>query len=569
MSASSTATGVDPAGGSRALMTTRQVRWTVVGVILAALLSALDQAIVAVATLPIVRDIDPGASIDLMPWLVTAYMLASTATQPLYGRISDIFGAKKVFLAAALIFVAGSALCGVSQSMAQLIAARALQGLGAGGLYSVSLIVLASVVAPKDRAKYQGLAGVVILVSTVLGPVLGGYLTVDHLVLGLHTSWRWIFYVNLPIGLIGIAVVAFNLKLPARARSRSLDVLGSLLAMAGTSAVLLVTTWGGSRYDWTSWQILSLGVGGVALLALFVLRQARAAEPIIPLRLFREPVVSIATPMLFLVGFALMGGIIYVATYLQVVFGYSPTSAGLHMMPLVVGMLGSSIAAGELISNKGGYKMYPIIGSAAAVAGLATLSFMTPDSSYWLLAVGVFLLGIGMGLLMTILLLAVQNAVPPRDLGTGTTTATYFRTLGQSFGAAVFGAVLSASYDSNIEGKGIQAPGQHGFQAEQLAHLGAQAKAIAIRAFSDATDTVFLVSALVLLVSFALSFFLREMPLRNISDMDVLDSEYGQLNPDAAEGAAKSEALPDEPVAARSEGVGAPLDRGALRAASE
>ncbi|QKW21679.1 MFS transporter [Kitasatospora sp. NA04385] len=534
MSAPTTAAGAAAPVGDRFLMTPRQVKWTVAGVILAAMLSALDQAIVAVATLPIVRDLDPASGIDLMPWLITAYMLASTATQPLYGRISDIFGPRRVFLSAAGIFVAGSALCGVSQSMVQLIGARVIQGLGAGGLYSVSLIVLATVVAPKDRPKFQGIAAVVILVSTVLGPILGGYLTGDHALFGMHTNWRWIFYVNLPIGLVGLAVVHFTLKLPKRSRGRDLDLLGSALAVAGTSAILLLTTWGGNRYAWGSWQILGLAAAGVALLALFVWRQARAAEPIIPLRLFREPVVAIATPMLFVMGFAMMGGIIYVATYLQVVFGYSATSAGLHMIPLVIGMLGASIASGGMISSRGGYKIFPIIGSAASVAGLALLGLMKPDSSYWLLAVAVFLLGIGMGLLMSVLLLAVQNAVPSRDLGTGTTTATYFRTLGQSFGGAVFGAILTVNYDSFIDGKGVQAPGEHGFHAEKLAALPAQARDLAIRAFSDATDRVFLVAAGVLVISLLLSFFLRDMPLREISDMDVIDLEHEVVHDEAA-----------------------------------
>ncbi|MFD8484072.1 MDR family MFS transporter [Kitasatospora sp. NPDC059673] len=505
----------------------RRTIWALVGVILTAFLSALDQTVTSVSVFPIARELDPVNGVSLMSWVIGAYMLGSTATQPLYGKIADLFGAKRVFVISAIAFLIASGLCGVAQSMGQLIGFRALQGIGAGGLYSVSLILMARSVAPKDRAKFQGVAGIVIALATICGPLIGGYLTGDHTLFGLHTSWRWIFYVNLPIGIVGIAMVITLLKLPHEQRSHRIDYLGALLASAGTSLVLLMTTWGGTEYAWSDPVILALGAGGAALLALFVWRQARAAEPLIPLALFRVRTVAVAGPMLFVVGFALMGAITYVALYLQLVNGLGPTATGSRLMPMILGILVSSIGSGIVISARNGrYRIFPIIGAAVASVGLGVLGLVSATSSYWLLAGGLLLLGLGLGLLMQVLVQAVQNSVPSADLGSATTSAIFLRTLGQSCGAAVFGAVLANRFDANVAGS--SAPGlPAGLKPEGLVHLSGAARSAGLDAFTDSLDVVFLIAGAVMLVAFLLSFLLKEMQLREIDDFEALASELG------------------------------------------
>ncbi|MFD7864745.1 MFS transporter [Streptomyces sp. NPDC059783] len=505
--------------------------WALVGVLLTAFLSALDQTIVSVAAFPIATDLAPVDGVRLMPWLITAYMLGSTATQPLYGRISDLYGAKRVFVAAAGIFLAASALCGTAATMGQLIACRAVQGIGAGGLYSVSLILLGRAVPARDRAKFQGVGGLVIALATVAGPLIGGFLTGDHSLFGLHTSWRWLFYVNLPIGIAGITMVVTLLKLPeATGRgSHRIDVAGALLVVAATCALLLMTTWGGHTYAWSDPAILGLAAAGVLLLGLFALRQSRAAEPLMPLRMFRERTVAVATPMLFVTGFALVGAITYAALYLQLVKGLTPAATGLRLMPMIVGIMASSIGSGLVISARDGrYKIFPVIGTAVAAAGLGALATLRADSAYAVLAVGLLLLGLGLGLLMQVLVQAVQNTVPDRELGSATTTATFFRTMGQSFGAAVFGAILTNQFASRVAASTV--PGLHGrdLAPERLAALPEPARTAGLDAFTSSLGVVFVTGAVIMLVALALSFFLKEMRLREIDDIDALIGDSGE-----------------------------------------
>lgn len=518
-----------PAGGHGRL--SRRMVWALVGVILTSFLSALDQTVTAVAVFPISSDLDPVDGVKLMPWVIGAYMLGSTVTQPLYGKIADLFGAKRVFLAAAVSFLIASGLCGVAQSMGQLIAFRAVQGLGAGGLYSVSLIIMARAVAPKDRAKLQGVAGIVILLATITGPLIGGFLTSDHSVFGLHTSWRWLFYVNLPIGLVGIAMVVTLLKIPHTQLKHQIDYLGAVLVAAGTGLVLLMTTWGGSRYAWSDPIIWELGTGGVVLLALFVWRQARVAEPLVPLTLFRERTVAVAGPMLFVVGFAMMGAITYVALYLQLVTGLTPTRTGLWMMPIVLGMVVTAIGSGGVISARDGrYRIFPIWGTALSAVALAVLGLLSVDSSYWVLAVGLLLLGLGLGLLMQVLVQAVQNSVPSASLGAATTSAVFLRTLGQSSGAAVFGAILAGRFSSGLTGRGLPS----GLRPDGLAKLTGPARSAGMHAFTDALDVTFFWAAAVMLIAFALSFLLKEMKLREIDDFEAMAGEPPVPEPRAA-----------------------------------
>lgn len=528
----------------------RRVIWALVGVLLTSFLSALDQTIVSVSAFPIATDLDPVDGVRLMPWLITAYMLGSTATQPLYGKISDLYGAKKVFLVAAGIFLAASMLCGIAGSMNQLIAYRAIQGIGAGGLYSVSLILLGRAVSARDRAKFQGVGGLVIALATVMGPLIGGFLTGDHTLFGIHTSWRWVFYVNLPIGLAGIAMVVTLLKLPAATGrgSHRIDFAGALLVVAATCSLLLMTTWGGEKYAWSDPAILALAAAGVILLVLFAWRQARAAEPLMPLRMFRERTVAVATPMLFVTGFALMGAITYAALYLQLVKGMTPTATGLRLMPMIVGILVASIGSGIVISARDGrYKIFPVIGTAVAAAGLGTLGMLRADSSYWVLSVGLLLLGLGLGLLMQVLVQAVQNSVPDRELGSATTTATFFRTMGQSFGAAVFGAILTNQFAARVAESHVPGLAGKDIAPEGLAGLPGPAHAAGLDAFTSALGVVFVSAAVIMLVAFLLSFLLKEMKLREIDDIDAIASELG--DPDLFADADADAVHPSAPAA--------------------
>jgi EmrB/QacA subfamily drug resistance transporter len=530
-----------PRAGAAALrggMSRAAVIWVVLGVILTVLLSALDQTVVTIAAFPIARQLDPDNGIETMPWLITAYMLTSTATQPLYGKLADLFGPKRVYLFATALFIAGSALCGVAGSMEQLIVFRAVQGVGAGGLYGISMVILALVASPKDRARYQGLATLVIAVCTVLGPLVGGYLSGDHQLLGFDTSWRWIFYVNLPIGVIALLLILARLHAPAVRRAHSVDYLGALLVMAGTCGVLLVTTWGGVKYAWSSGTIVGLSIASVVLLAAFLWRQAKAKEAIIPLRLFRNEIARFGFPILFLVGFSLMGALVYLALYLQVVAGYSPTSAGLHMLPLVVGMLVTAVVASAVIEARDGrYKICPVVGTALSTAGLFILVFLDVHSSYAVVAAGSFLLGAGLGLLMQIVLLAVQNAVPAADLNIATTSASFFRPMGQSIGVAVFGAVLTNRVAADLRDAGVT--GVHtdaaSLQPQQLAQLPAAVRHTLLSAFSDSVSLVFAVATGVMALAFVLTLFLKEMRLKDVDEAEAMGAVEAEAPPAPAD----------------------------------
>jgi EmrB/QacA subfamily drug resistance transporter len=398
------------------------------------LLAALDQTVVATALPTIVGEL---GGLEHLSWVVTAYLLTSTASSPLYGKISDLYGRRRVFQFAIVVFLVGSALAGLSQSMLQLIVCRAVQGLGAGGLMVLALTIIGDILSPRERGRYQGYMGSVFAFASVVGPLLGG-LCVDHL------TWRWVFYINLPIGAVALVVTSFALNLPFVRQPHRIDYEGAGLLVAGVSCILLVTVWGGIEYPWGSPTIIGLVVAGVVLIGLFAVREHYAAEPILPLRLFRNRVFTITGAAAFILGLGMMGGVIFLPLYLQVATGASPTSSGLLVLPLMVGIVTMSITTGRLITSTGRYKHFPIVGSVLMGVGLYLLSLMDTTTGRLQSSLFMLVLGLGLGMIMQVLVIALQNAVAYRDLGIATSSNTFFRSLGGAFGSALFGAILSS-----------------------------------------------------------------------------------------------------------------------------
>ncbi|MGA5702061.1 MDR family MFS transporter [Peterkaempfera bronchialis] len=500
-------------------MTHRQILVVMFGLMLGMFLAALDQSIVGTAMPKIVSQFN---GLDHMSWTVTAYLLTSTAAVPLYGKISDQIGRRPVYLFAIVIFLVGSALAGMSQNMGQLIGFRAVQGLGGGGLMSLSLAIIGDVIPPRDRGRYQGLFGAVFAVSSVAGPLLGGFFT-DHL------SWRWIFYINLPVGVVALFVAAAVLKIDQRKQKHTIDWAGAALLVGGVTALLLVTSWSGTANGWTSATTLLLGVGGVLALVLFALVERRAAEPIMPPHLFRDHTFSLTSGIGFVVGLAMFGAIIYLPIYLQVVRGDSPTGSGLRMIPMMIGLLAASIISGRVISKTGTYKMWPLLGTSVTIVGLVLLSRLRLDTSMWLLGLFMVLMGIGLGCVMQVLVLAVQNSVEMKDMGAATAGSMFFRSIGGAFGTAIFGTVLTSRLNHHIsEGvaaAGLKGQGGGGFAAggeEKLTsggraaieQLPVQLQDIVLNGFVKALDDLFLVGIPFVLVALVLAFFIREVPLR-------------------------------------------------------
>ena len=404
------------------------------------LIASLDQTIVSTALPTIVGDLG-GAS--QLAWVVTAYMLASTITTPLAGKLGDLYGRKIVLQVALVTFMVGSALCGQAHSMNELILFRGLQGLGGGALMVSTQAVIGDIVPPRDRGRYSGLMGSVFGVSTVIGPLLGGFF-VDHL------SWRWIFYVNLPIGLLAFVVLAAVLHTPSTRERHVIDYLGVALLGGGLSSIVLFTSLGGTSYSWTSPLVIGLMILGVLLLAAFVWAESRAAEPVLSLDLFRNDVFAYSSAVGFIVGFAMFGSLTYIPVYLQIVKGSSPTESGLQMLPLMGGVLIASISSGLITSRTGRYKVFPIIGTALMTIGMLLLSRLQVDTNIAAADSYMFVLGMGLGFVMQTLILAVQNAVSYDDLGVATSGASLFRSMGGSIGTPIFGAVLANQLDSRL-----------------------------------------------------------------------------------------------------------------------
>ncbi|MBM0279331.1 MDR family MFS transporter [Micromonospora tarensis] len=418
----------------------QQIRLLMFGLMTGMLLAALDQTIVGTALPTIVGEL---GGINHYSWVVTAYLLASTASTPLYGKMADLYGRRPVFLFSIGTFLLGSLLAGLSQNMTQLIVTRGIQGLGAGGLLTLAFTIISDVVSPRERGRYQGLFGAVFGISSVAGPLVGGYFA--------ETDWRWIFYINVPLAILAIVVCYHVMRMiPFERRDHSIDWLGAGLLVAGVSCLLLALSWGGNEYPWGSGVIVGLIVAGAVLAVLFVLQEARVAEPILPLRLFRSATFALANSAGFVLGLVMFGSIIFIPLYLQIVKGASPTRSGLLMLPMMAGIIVTSILTGRAMSRIGRYKWFPVAGSVTLVVGMLLFTQLHVGTSLWLAFGFMVVIGVGLGLCMQSLVLAVQNAVSVRDLGAGTSSATFFRSLGGSFGVAILGTLLSSRLNSQL-----------------------------------------------------------------------------------------------------------------------
>ena len=491
-----------------------RVRLVFLGVMLGMFLAALDQTIVSTALPTIVGDLG-GA--NHLSWVVTSYLLAATATTPLWGKLGDLFGRKYVFIVCIIIFLIGSALCGISQNMLQLIIFRALQGLGGGGLMVLAMAVIADVVPPRDRGRYQGVIGAVFGVSSVVGPLLGGFL-VDNL------NWHWVFYVNLPVGVVALFVIATSLKAKNPDVRPKIDYLGTLLLAAASTCLVLIASLGGTTWAWNSVEVWACGIGAVVLIAAFILVEQRVDEPVLPLRLFKNRVFTICSAMGFVIGLCMFGALSYIPLYMQVVNGNSPTVSGLRLLPMMAGLLVTSIGTGQLISRTGKYKIYPIIGTALTVLALVLLAQVDDTTSDTTMGLYMLLLGAGLGLVMQVLIIAVQNSADYSDLGTATSGVTYFRSIGGSFGASIFGTVLNNKLNSNITKAQRDGTLSHLFPVQRvlenptIVQKASPAERRLLEPFlhiyAVSLQTVYLVAAAIAVVAFLLSLFLREVPLR-------------------------------------------------------
>jgi EmrB/QacA subfamily drug resistance transporter len=488
----------------------RRIWLAFAGLVLAIFMATLDQSIVNPALPTIVGDLH---GLQEMQWVVTGYLLASTIVLPLYGKLGDLLGRKYLFLFAIAVFLLGSMLTGLSQNMTELIGFRALQGVGAGGLFIGAMAISADLVSPRQRAKYLGIIMAVNTISTVAGPLVGGLFT-DTI------SWRWCFYVNVPIGIGALLVAWLTLESPRARPQFRLDLLGSVLIAAAAACLVFLTSWGGTKYDWGSWQIIGLGAGFAVAAVSFVLAERRASEPVVPLRLFKDRTFTLAGLVALAAGFCMFGTIAFLPTFLQIVDGVSATQSGLLMLPLIGGLLVSSIGSGRLVSATGHYKVFMVAGTAIGAVGMALLSFMGADSTWVWNGLAMAVTGFGMGLVLPLLTTAVQNAAPRHDLGTATSTNTFFRQIGGSLGTAVVGTIFTTRLTSALasdlpRGVSLPVPNINAITPALVHGLPPALRDVFVHAYATALPPIFLYLAPVLVAAFVVTWFLKDIPLRS------------------------------------------------------
>ena len=503
--------------------THREIMIILSGLMTGMLLAALDQTIVSTALKSIVEDFK---GLDHYTWVVTAYLLTSTASTPLYGKISDLYGRRVVFQFAIVTFLIGSFLAGFSHNMTELIAFRAIQGLGAGGLMALTFVIIGDIVPPRERGRYQGYFGAVWGLSSVAGPLLGGFFSDHATILGI-TGWRWIFYINLPFGIAALAITSAVLHIPKIKREHKIDYFGALLLVASVTLTLLAVSIYGPQDGWTEKSTLTYLGSGILLAVIFLKWETTQVEPIIPMSLFKNHTFSLTSILGAIIGAGMFGAIVMLPLYMQVVKGYSATEAGLKLIPLMLGIVSTSIASGKLITKHGKYKRYPIAGTAIMSLGILAMTRLDTDTPYWEISIYAILVGAGLGLCMQTLVIALQNAVDFRDMGVATSSNTFFRSLGSVFGTAAFGTILTNRLGHYLVNSGFD-PAQAGMIEKNTAAIAAlplEGKIKALEAFVNSFQVVFLVAAPVVAVGFIFALFLGETPLRTNADYASARSE--------------------------------------------
>ncbi|MEV4226785.1 MDR family MFS transporter [Streptomyces bobili] len=514
---------VEPDAGARGKKQ-RSVRVVILALMITMMLAMLDNMIVGTAMPTIVGDL---GGLEHLSWVVTSYTLATAASTPIWGKLGDMYGRKGAFLTSIVIFLVGSVLSGMAQDMGQLIGFRAVQGLGAGGLMVGVMAIIGDLVPPRERGKYQGMMAGVMAIAMIGGPLVGGTIT-DH------WGWRWAFYINLPLGVVALGLITAVLHLPKKRSQARIDYLGAGLLTIGITSIVLVTTWGGTEYAWSSARIMELIGIGVATLVGFVFWQTRAVEPILPLHIFRSRNFTLMAVIGFITGFVMFGATLFLPLYQQSVQGASATNSGLLLLPMLGAMLVTSMVAGRITTSSGRYKIFPVVGGALMIVGLYLMSTMDTGTSRFTSGVFMAVVGLGMGCLMQITMLVAQNSVEMKDMGVASSSATLFRTLGSSFGVAIMGAL----FNSRVQDAMSERAGALGskiteqsaqLDAASLAKLPAPAREAYQFAVSDGTHAAFVLGALVAVVALVAAVFVKEVPLRGAEP--------------------KTEGAPDEPAA--------------------